>query len=219
LSSPSTNSFPAEPVQRQPAFRIPPVTGWLIALNVLVQIVRHFLPANLDETLVDLFGFDAASLHRNVDGLSFLSLITYQFLHQGWDHLTINMVSLLAFGAGIERPLGAKRYLALYLVCGIAGALLESLFTVPSQDDVLVGASASISGVFGALMIIRSLYRAGRRPMGIVPMALIWVGLLAITGKLGVGAGGAQVAWIAHIGGFIAGILFGLAYRRTVRPA
>ncbi len=195
-------------------FRLPPATGWLIVINVLVQIVRQFLPPDRDDLVVNMLGFDASSLYGHIGALSLVTLITYQFLHGGWDHLAINMVSLLAFGAGVERPIGKLRYLILYIFSGIAGALFEAAFAPIIGGDLLVGASASISGVFGALMVIWGLYSRGSNPMGAMRMALLWIALMAITGILGVGAPqGTPVAWVAHIGGFIAGIAFGFAFR------
>ena len=195
-------------------FRVPPATGWLIAINVLIQIVRQFLPLDRDDLVVNNLGFNASSLYGQFGALDLLTLVTYQFLHGGWDHLAINMVSLLAFGAGVEGPIGKLRYLILYIFSGIAGALLESAFASPTGGDLLIGASASISGVFGALMVIWGLYQRGSNPMGALRMTLLWIALMALTGILGVGAPqGTPVAWIAHIGGFIAGIAFGFAFR------
>ncbi len=199
-------------------FRIPPATGWLIAINVLVQLARQFLPQGQDDVVVSWLAFDGSSIHGHFGAMDAVTLVTYQFLHGGWDHLVINMVTLLAFGAGVERPIGKLRYLTIYFVSGIAGALFEALFTAPGGDAVMVGASASISGVFGALMVIWGLYRVGSNPLGLVRMTLLWVALLAITGIAGVGApAGTPIAWLAHIGGFIAGIALGFAFRPSRR--
>jgi membrane associated rhomboid family serine protease len=213
-SSPPLDPLPAA---KEPMFRVPPATGWLIAINVLIQIVRGFLPVDRDDLVVNSLGFNASSLYGDIGALDLLSLVTYQFLHGGWDHLAINMVSLLAFGSGVEQPIGKLRYLILYVFSGVAGALLESAFASPTSGDLLIGASASISGVFGALMVIWGLYRRGNNPMGALRMTLLWIVLMAVTGILGVGAPqGTPVAWIAHIGGFIAGIVFGFAFRPRV---
>jgi len=193
--------------------QIPPATGWLIAINVAVHLARLFLTPDQDDVVVNGLGFDPSSLHGQVDWLAILSLLTYQFLHGSWAHLGINMVTLLAFGPGVERPLGPARFLAIYFLSGIAGALLEAIFTAPENADLLVGASAGISGTFGALLVIWGVYRRGRRPMGLVPMALLWIGLMAVTGIVGVGAQGTPVAWVAHIGGFLAGMALGGAMR------
>jgi membrane associated rhomboid family serine protease len=197
---------PPETRQSEPAFRIPPATGWLIGLNVAVHVARQFLPAGQDDVVVNLLGFDPGRLRDAPDLVAILSLVTYQFLHGGWDHLVINMITLLAFGPGIERPLGRSRFIIIYLLSGIAGALLEGVFAPAGSDDLLIGASASISGVFGALLIFWRFHQLGKRPLGIVRLALLWVVMMAVTGIFGVGANGVPVAWIAHIGGFLAGM-------------
>jgi membrane associated rhomboid family serine protease len=202
--------------QHEPFLRIPPATGWLIAMNVAVHIVRLLLPPAQDDRVVEALGFIPAALHGTPHFLPILSLLTYQFLHGSWGHLGINMVSLLAFGPGVERPLGRARFIFIYFASGVAGALLEAAFTAPHSDDLLIGASASISGLFGALLIIWGLYRRGRRPLGVLPMALLWILLMAVTGILGVGAEGTPVAWIAHIGGFVAGMALGAILRLRI---
>jgi membrane associated rhomboid family serine protease len=199
-------------------FRLPKATGWLIAINVVVQLVRGLLPSGLDDSVVDNLGFHSASLHRHFGALDFISLFTYQFLHGGWDHLGLNMVSLLAFGAGVELPIGKGRFLVLYFLSGVGGALLEGVFAPASRDDLMVGASGSISGVFGALMVIWGLYRRGDNPLGFLKMTALWIGLIAVTGIFGVGAPqGTPVAWVAHIGGFIAGMALGYLFRPRPR--
>lgn len=216
MTDPYPPSPPDEalPKRREPLFNIPTATGWLIAVNVLVHVIRQFLPPAQDDLVVTNLGFDASSIHGPIGLLNIVSLITYQFLHGGWDHLAINMISLLAFGAGVERPIGPLRYLIVYFLSGIAGALLESLFAPASGGDLLIGASASISGLFGALMLIWGLHSRGSNPMGLVRMILLWTALMAFTGIVGLGAPqGTPVAWIAHLGGFFAGIALGFVFR------
>jgi membrane associated rhomboid family serine protease len=212
VSAPPDSEIPA----REPIVSIPPVTGWLIAINVAIHVLRTLLPPGTDDRLVEAFAFAPAEL-RHPDGLTLLSLITYQFLHGGWDHLGMNMVTLLAFGAGVEPVVGKARYLILYLGGGVAGALTETAVAAPGSDGVVLGASAGISAVFGALLIVRALYprRAGR--FGFVPMALLWIVVMALTGITGFGANGAPVAWVAHIGGFVAGIGFGFLFKQRSR--
>jgi membrane associated rhomboid family serine protease len=189
------------------------VTFWLIAVNVLVHLVLQTLSPGQQDAVVNTLGFDPATLRQPVTAIGLLSLVTYQFLHGGWEHLGFNMITLLAFGSGVERALGTLRYLLLYEVAGIAGALLQGVLAQNDNGGVMIGASASISGLFGAFLSLSNLQTSGRGVMGIVPMALLWIGMLALTGILGVGAQGMPVAWIAHIGGFLAGLLYGLALR------
>ena len=195
-------------------FRLPPATGWLIAINVLVHIVRSLLPQAQNDIVENALAFHTSSLHGDFGLLDLASLVTYQFLHGGWDHLGANMVFLLAMGPGVERPIGKVRYLIIYFVAGIVGALVEGALAPAGRDDLLVGASGSISGVFGATIVIWQLYRLGNKPLGIVRMAGLLIALMAVTGILGLGAPeGTPVGWIAHIGGFIAGMGLGFVFR------
>jgi len=216
LSPPPSIPEPPRPA-REPAFNIPAATGALIAVNVLVHLLRYFLLSpDQDDALVGVLGFNPANLSHLFSGATLLSLLTYQFVHGGWDHLAVNMLTLLALGPGLERPLGRVRFLAIYFLTGIAGALIEAVLTPAGDDDLLIGASGSISGVFGALIVAWGFHRRGRRPLGLVRMALLWSVLMAVTGILGVGANG-PVAWIAHIGGFIAGIALAFVVRPRPR--
>lgn len=195
-------------------FRLPPATGWLIAINVLVHVVRALLPAVQDDVVENALAFHTSSLYQDFGFLDLISLVTYQFLHGGWDHLGANMVFLLAMGPGVERPIGKVRYLTIYFLSGIVGALVEGVLAPAGRDDLLVGASASISGVFGAAIVVWRLYRLGNKPLGLVRMAGLLIAMMAITGIIGVGAPeGTPVGWIAHIGGFIAGMGLGFAFR------
>jgi membrane associated rhomboid family serine protease len=198
--------------------RIPPATGWLIALNVLVQLVRSLLPQAQDDIVENYLAVHTSGLFQDFGLIDFTSLFTYQFMHGGWDHLAANMVFLLAMGPGVERPVGKIPYLIIYLSAGVAGAFVQAAMANPDQDDILVGASASISGVFGALIVIYRLYRLGKKPLGLVRMAGLLIALMAITGILGVGApAGIPIGWLAHIGGFIAGMAMGFVVRPPLR--
>jgi membrane associated rhomboid family serine protease len=195
-------------------FRLPPVTGWLIAINVLVHVVRFLLPPAHDDIVEQYLAVHTSSLFHDFGPIDLVRLFTYQFLHGGWDHLGANMVFLLAIGPGVERPAGKIPYLIIYFSSGIAGALVEGALADPARDDILVGASASISGVFGSLIVIWQLYRLGDKPLGLVRMAGLLIAMMAITGILGVGAPeGTPVGWVAHIGGFLAGMAMGFVVR------
>ena len=199
-------------------FRLPPATGWLIALNVLVHVGRWLLPEWQSDLIEQSLAVHTYSLFHDFGPIDLVRLFTYQFLHGGWDHLGANMLFLLALGPGVERPIGKVPYLIIYFSSGIAGALVEAAFADPSRDDTLVGASASIMGVFGALIIIWRLYRLGDKPLGLVRMAGLLIAMMAITGILGVGAPeGTPVGWLAHIGGFLAGMAMGFVVRPQPR--
>lgn len=190
------------------AINLPPALMWLIGINVAVQVVRSvLLPEDIDTTIVLMFGLvPAAYTGGSHDLLTQIAApITYQFLHGGWMHLIINMVTLAAFGAPVERMLGVRRFVLFYLSAGIvAGAVQVALFS--DSIDPVIGASGAISGVFGAVLMLMR-YTGNLRSL--YPVAGIWIALNVFFGLFGgmPGAGGEQIAWAAHIGGFVYGLL------------
>ncbi len=143
-----------------------------------------------------------------------LTPVTMQFVHAGIGHLFINMVMLLFVGRFVEGLLGSGRYLALYLVCGIAGALLETVIT-PESLVPHVGASGAISGIFAAhVMIFGNRGDTSDRNRGL-KLAAVWIGLQLMTGLVfnSGGAGGGIAIW-AHVGGFLLGLVLALPLAR-----
>ncbi|HZQ01556.1 MAG TPA: rhomboid family intramembrane serine protease [Reyranella sp.] len=193
--------------QHERAINLPPVILWLVIINVAIQGVRELLGDAADQDLVMALGL-VPTTFTGADG-DFLSMIaspfTYQFLHGGWVHVGVNMLSLAAFGAPVERTLGPRRFIAFYLSAGVVAGLIHVAFYSGSSDPV-VGASGAISGVFGAVLML--LRNAGRMT-SLLPVAGIWIALNVFFGVVGVtpGAGGEPVAWLAHIGGFVYGLL------------
>jgi len=199
------------------AINLPPAVLWLIGINVAVHVLRGLLSEQADDSLILQFGLvPAAYTGGSQDLLSQVAApITYQFLHGGWLHLVINMVTLAAFGAPVERVLGVRRFVLFYLSAGVVAGFVQVLL-FPAGTDPVIGASGAISGVFGAvLMLMRTV---GSMP-SLWPIAGIWIALNVFFGIFGgtPGAGGEQVAWAAHIGGFVYGLAaFGLfAPRQT----
>jgi membrane associated rhomboid family serine protease len=196
------------------AINLPPAVLWLIGINVAIQLVRQLLPEQADLEILVQFGLvPLAYTSGNGDLLSLIAApITYQFIHGGWMHLGINMLTLAAFGAPVERLLGVKRFVAFYLVCGIVAGFVHIL-VYPDSPDPVVGASGSISGVFGAVLM---LMRYVGSLTSLLPVAAIWIGLNVFFGLFGgaPGAGGESIAWVAHIAGFV----FGLAAIRFFAP-
>jgi membrane associated rhomboid family serine protease len=196
------------------AINLPPAILWLIGINVAVHLLRQLLSDSVDQQLVTEFGLVPANITGDQGKLLFslVSLITYQFLHGGWVHLGVNMLSLAAFGAPVERLLGARRFVFFYLSAGIVAAAVHVFFFSESPDPV-IGASGAISGVFGAVLM---LMRQVGSLSSLLPIAGIWIALNVFFGIFGgtPGAGGEPVAWTAHIGGFI----YGLAAIRLFMP-
>ena len=197
------------------AINLPPAILWLIVINLAVQAVRLLLSEATDDTLILQFGLVPANYTTDT-GVGWLSLIgapiAYQFLHGGWIHVGVNMLSLAAFGAPVERTLGPRRFVLFYLAAGIVAGLVHVLFNSGSADPV-VGASGAVSGVFGAVLM---LMRRSGGLTSLLPVAGVWIALNIFFGitDLTPGAQGQPVAWIAHIAGFV----FGLAAIRLFLP-
>ena len=154
----------------------------------------------------------------------YLTLLTSMFMHASWMHILGNMLFLWIFGDNVEDHIGHGRFLAFYLLCGLAASLAQIAFAPESLIPGL-GASGAIAGVLGAYMIKfpRSPVRVLMgRVVTTVPafMAIgLWV-LMQIFGQISVAGGQASgVAYLAHLGGFVAGVaLIFLFSRGRARP-
>jgi membrane associated rhomboid family serine protease len=197
------------------AINLPPALLWLIGINVAVHLVRQTLGDAADDSLVLSLGLVPAAYTGEPGGdwwSLILAPITYQFLHGGWVHLGVNMLTLAAFGAPVERLLGVRRFLLFYLSAGVVAGFIHVLFS-PYPNAPVIGASGAISGVFGGVLVAM---RQTGRLSSLLPVAGIWIALTVFFGLVGgtPGSGGEPVAWIAHIGGFV----YGLAALRFFVP-
>jgi membrane associated rhomboid family serine protease len=211
----------------------------LILINVFVFLFETSLdPSELDE-LITYLGATPALISLD-QPVSFFSLMTSMFLHGSWFHLISNMWALFIFGDNVEDRMGPLRYLAFYLLAGIVAGLVHTfVITEYLGVDTLaaqlptVGASGAIAGVLGAYLI---LYPRGRVitliPVFILPWfieipAFLYLGFWFVTqlfpGLLSLGAlgdfGGSMggVAWWAHVGGFVFGMLMVRLFSRSRR--
>jgi len=156
-------------------------------------------------------------------GPEYLALFTSMFLHGSWMHLLGNMWFLWLFGNNIEDSMTRPRFIAFYLLCGIAAALLQ-VFTNPASPIPMIGASGAISGVMGGYLVLYPKVKVYTLvPLGFfattwaIPawgMLLYWMAL-QLLGGLGAGEGG--VAFWAHIGGFLAGVVLIRLFARRDR--
>jgi len=147
----------------------------------------------------------------NAEESSYLTLFTSQFLHGDWLHLIFNMLFLWVFGNNIEDRLGRIRFLPFYLICGALAGLAQSAAD-PDSPVPLIGASGAISAVLGAYLVLYP--RVGVWSV-VVPLVFLpfkipaWLWLVIYLALqivyLGDSAGGGDVAYLAHIGGFAAG--------------
>ncbi|HEY3475562.1 MAG TPA: rhomboid family intramembrane serine protease [Anaerolineales bacterium] len=188
----------------------PIVTYVLIAINALV----FFLELNNGEEFIQRWAFVPARFLADPVG-DFVTLFTSMFLHAGWAHLLGNMLYLWIFGDNVEDRFGHGLFFVFYLLSGLAATFAQLAISLGSSV-ANVGASGAIAGVLGAYLIMFP-GRQVRVLMGrmLVPMsALIVIGfwfLLQIFSQISVFTAGSQgeggVAYMAHIGGFVAGVV------------
>lgn len=220
-----------------PSRSVPLVNGALIAACAGVFVLQ-LLAGDGGKSLVTDFGFVPARLfHPSAVGPGSLSLgltglFASMFLHGGFVHLAGNMLFLWVFGDNVEDALGHLRYLVFYLGCGALAALLQGLLA-PTSLVPMVGASGAIAGVLGAYFVLYP--RA--RVVTIVPLFFLfplvevpaflflllwflvqfWQGTASVAASGTAAAGG--VAWWAHVGGFVAGLLLLPLLKPRRRPA
>ncbi|WP_227284928.1 MULTISPECIES: rhomboid family intramembrane serine protease [Paracoccaceae] len=199
-----------------PSDRTPVVTYALIAMNIVIFL--SYFPA-IGGSEIQLMGFYAewglvpAEVAR---GQEAHTLITSMFLHGGWMHLIGNMLFLWIFGDNLEDLLGHFGFLTFYLACGLAAALGQMLAD-PVSTIPMVGASGAIAGVMGGyllmfpraridvLVIIVIIFKIFTIPAWL--MLGLWFALQLFNG-LSIDAANGGVAYWAHAGGFVAGVLF-----------
>jgi membrane associated rhomboid family serine protease len=215
------------PPRREPVFNLPLVVIALIAVCVIVHLVRlYVLDADQDFLLVVYGAFIPIRYSGQfpLDFFSFSSPVTYSLLHGSLPHLAINMIWLAAFGSPLANRLGAARFVLFWVAASIAAAALHYILHMTSQAP-LVGASGAISGMMGAaarfgfridrssgqsafggpIMPVRSVLRS----RGVVSFLAVWLVINLVTGFFNFVPGDvSQIAWEAHIGGFIVGFFF-----------
>jgi membrane associated rhomboid family serine protease len=193
------------------ARRITPfVTYVLIALNVLVFL----LELNNGEEFIQRWAFVPSRFLADPAG-DFATLFTSMFMHAGWAHLLGNMLYLWIFGDNVEDRLGHALYFVFYILCGLAATFAQMAISLGSSV-ANVGASGAIAGVLGAYLVMFPRGRVnvllGRfvTPMSAIIVIGLWF-LLQIFSQINVFAAGPQegggVAYMAHIGGFVAGVV------------
>ncbi len=201
-----------------PTVRAPIVTCCLIGLCVgafLWQLGNNQHQVIFSYGMIPAVLFGSAHLAPALHVLpAWGTLFTSMFLHGGWFHLIGNMVFLWIFGNNIEDVLGHARYLVLYLLCGVAAALVQALFS-PASHVPMVGASGAIAGVLGAYLLLYPranvhcfiwiviFFRIINVPAWI--LLGLWFAMQLFSG-LAAAPGRPGVAFWAHIGGFLAGM-------------
>jgi len=155
------------------------------------------------------------------------SIFSSMFIHAGWFHLISNMWILFIFADNVEDRMGSASFLLFYLLSGIAAALLQ-VFFFPDSAIPVVGASGAIAGVLGAYILLYPTARV----VTLLPLlifftivnipAVLYLGFWFISqlfsGLASVGGAGGGVAWWAHIGGFLIGLLLSPLFRHRPAP-
>ncbi|MDQ0991900.1 rhomboid family intramembrane serine protease [Streptomyces sp. V3I7] len=177
------------------------VTKMLIGLNVALFAVQQIVGDRFTDAL-DLIGRAPFTPFGPLEGIAegqYYRLLTSMFLHGSFIHILFNMLSLWWIGGPLEAALGRARYLALYFVSGLAGGALTYLLAAPNQPSL--GASGAIFGLFGATAVLLRRLNYDMRPV----IALLVINLIFTFSP------GFNIAWQAHIGGLVAGVITGYA--------
>ena len=199
---------------------LPLVTWALIALNVLAFFMEVARPEAALQTFIQSWGVVPREYAAGRDlspliGAPFwTTLFSSMFLHGGWMHLGGNMLYLWIFGDNIERSMGAVKFLVFYLACGLAASAAHIMFNLGSAMPA-VGASGAISGVLGGYLLLFPRNRVRVLTYGriaSIPAVVVigfWIVLQFVNGIGSVARTDetAGVAYMAHIGGFVAGIV------------
>jgi membrane associated rhomboid family serine protease len=235
--------FPLKDIN--PTERFPIVTIGLIVANAIVYLYELSLGPHIQAFItswgtvpyeithgVDLVGRDPSApiVHTRTPTIHYVTLFSSMFIHGGVFHLLGNMLYLWIFGNNIEDLLGPVRFVVFYLVCGLIASFTHILMQ-PDSTIPTVGASGAVSGVLGAYLItypharvLTLIFVVFFVRLMLVPAGVLlafWFIFNALSGFASLGLRGGGVAWFAHVGGFLAGIILlkamtvsGLAKRR-----
>jgi rhomboid family protein len=193
---------------------VPLVTYGLIALNVLLFLVE----LRGGDSFIQQWSVVPRRLVANPT-TDFPTIFTSMFMHAGWLHLLGNMLYLWIFGDNVEDNFGHVKFLIFYLLCGIAATFAQLMFSAGSNVPNL-GASGAIAGVLGAYIVmfprgqVRVMMGRGIIPLPAVVVIGFWIVLQFISvGSITSSAETGGVAYMAHIGGFLAGLILTFLFR------
>lgn len=223
---------------------LPPLIVWLLGLMVLVFVVQGILPQRPTAIIDGLLGFRPVRFHAGLFsdlplGQTLFPLMGHVFVHANIPHLAFNSLWLAIFGAGVARRMALDSgkhgywnsflFMTFFFLSGAAGAILFYVGQ-PLSPSLLVGASGAISGLMGAAMrfVLRPITPMGSMaehralaPLGSAPVlgvSAVYIGINLMT-ALGLdGAAGMNVAWEAHIGGYVFGLLAFPFFDSVARP-
>ena len=200
---------------------VPVVTYALIIVNFLF----FFAELNGGESFIQQWAFVPRRFLANPGG-DLPTLFTSMFMHAGWLHLLGNMLYLWIFGDNVEDRFGHLKFTIFYFLCGIAATFAQLAFSSQSNIPNL-GASGAIAGVLGGYILlfpktrVNVLMGRGVIPMPALAVIGLWIVLQFVSGigSISNTAESGGVAYMAHIGGFIAGFVLTLVLRGRTQPA
>jgi membrane associated rhomboid family serine protease len=199
---------------------VSPVCKSIIGINVAVFLLDQLINRGTNDPFIR--EYLAASPDGTFHHLRIWELLTATFLHAGIWHLLGNMLFLWIYGDNVEDAMGHARFLAFYLLCGAAAIFVQAMAN-PDSPYPIIGASGAISGVLGAylllfprarvltLVLLPFFFTTLRMP--VMLLLLLWFAVQLIS-DLAVSDGGASVAFRAHIGGFLTGMLLVPVFKR-----
>jgi rhomboid family protein len=209
-----------------PSRTTPYVTIAIIILNALAWFFEVSMPREDLSVFLQVWGIVPAAFIPT-------TLLTAMFLHGSWSHVIGNMWYLWIFGDNVEDRLGHGRFVIFYLLCGIVAAFGQIVLD-PGSTLPMIGASGAIAGVMGAYFVLYPQSRV----LTLIPLIIFWeiielpaimllgfwflmqlfsAGAIAVTASTG-GAGSGGVAFMAHVAGFVVGMLAVFVFRRRQRP-
>ena len=210
---------------------MPIVTRLLLLVNIVLwlYVLNLSRTPGAAEAFYDRYSFDWTAFSSALTGgtatlQTFVPLITHMFLHGGWLHLLGNMLYLWIFGDNVEDTLGSLPFLGFYVACGIVAAIGQGLLA-PAP---LVGASGAIAGVLGAYLLISPTARVSTLVFLGIFITIIQLPAIVVIGmfivlqiiegiaelRLSLHPATQQIAYFAHVFGFLAGLLLLLIMRR-----
>jgi len=225
---------------REPFLRAPTSVVVLIGLLALAHVARVLAPAAWSDWALDTFAlrpvlYSASALKALGAATPSLfdriaPLFGHMFVHENFTHLAFNCIWLLVFGPVVARRFGTLGFYVFFLICGLAGA---ACFVAMDwgQLDGAVGASGAISGLMGAgirMIRVREPWLMGATlplmPLAssqVVAFSAIWLAVNFVTGIVGIGPTGTlqAIAWQAHLGGYLAGLLLAGPFDEYFGPA
>jgi membrane associated rhomboid family serine protease len=204
-----------------PSSRAPVLTIGLIAVNVVVYVIQTMLPPQQVGEFIHLYGLIPLEISSGAPFVPhpvplYATIVTSMFIHGGLFHLGGNMLYLWIFGDNVEDRMGRPKFLMFYLLSG-AGAAAAQIWANPASKIPMIGASGAISGVLGAYLFLFPRARVLTLiPLGLfsrvaeIPALVVlgfWIVVQVLNGVMTFGSQAGGVAWLAHIGGFVAGLV------------